>query len=111
MAKPRRLRLWAQGDAHVGRDLEFGRTSLSDALSQSEKGAAILAGPLSSGISRSMSGIIAAIATCRATRKGPKSSTSSAFWKHTGASRFTPYRVITTVMAFTSRTANGFRSG
>ena len=32
------LRLWAQGDAHVGRDLEFGRTSLSDALSQSEKG-------------------------------------------------------------------------
>ena len=38
MTTPRTLRLWAQGDAHVGRDLQFGRTSLSDALSQSEFG-------------------------------------------------------------------------
>jgi len=38
MTEPRQLRLWAQGDAHVGRDLQFARTSLSDALSQSEFG-------------------------------------------------------------------------
>ena len=38
MPEPKTLRLWAQGDAHVGRDLEFGRTSLSDALVQSEQG-------------------------------------------------------------------------
>jgi hypothetical protein len=38
MAEPRQLRLWAQGDAHVGRDLGMGRKSLSDALEQSESG-------------------------------------------------------------------------
>ena len=38
MDEPKTLKLWAQGDAHVGRDLEFGRTSLSDALLQSEQG-------------------------------------------------------------------------
>lgn len=30
--------LWAFGDAHVGTDLRFGRTSLADALQQSEQG-------------------------------------------------------------------------
>jgi hypothetical protein len=30
--------LWAFGDAHVGTDLRFGRTSLADALRQSEQG-------------------------------------------------------------------------
>ena len=38
MDEPKTLKLWAQGDAHVGRDLEFGRASLSDALLQSEQG-------------------------------------------------------------------------
>ena len=38
MSNSRTFRLWAQGDAHVGRDLEIGRTSLRDALSQSENG-------------------------------------------------------------------------
>jgi len=38
MTKRRTLRLWTQGDAHVGRDLQFGHTSLSGALSQSEFG-------------------------------------------------------------------------
>lgn len=40
MKKPRTFRLWAQGDAHVGRDLEIGRESLADALGQSEQGGA-----------------------------------------------------------------------
>ena len=45
MTKPRTLRLWAQGNAHVGRDLQFGHTSLSGALSQSEFGS-----PFNSGL-------------------------------------------------------------
>lgn len=32
------LRLWAMGDAHVGRDLSFGRKSLAEPLLQSEQG-------------------------------------------------------------------------
>ena len=30
------LKIWAFGDAHVGTDLKNGRTSLSDAIQQSE---------------------------------------------------------------------------
>ena len=48
MTKPCTLRLWAQGDAHVGRDLQFGHTNLSDALSQSEFGSRFNSGQFES---------------------------------------------------------------
>ena len=48
MTKPRTLRLWAQGNAHVGRDLQFGHTSLSDALLQSEFGSRFNSGQFES---------------------------------------------------------------
>ena len=38
MAEKRTLSVWAQGDAHVGRDKEHGRDSLAEALMQSECG-------------------------------------------------------------------------
>ena len=36
--RPRTLRLWAIGDAHVGTDMKRKRESLADAIRQSEKG-------------------------------------------------------------------------
>lgn len=38
MGKRRTLSVWAQGDAHVGRDKKYGRDSLAEALIQSESG-------------------------------------------------------------------------
>ena len=37
---PRQFRLWACGDSHVGTDLRNGRTSLADAIQQSDRRAA-----------------------------------------------------------------------
>ncbi len=36
--KDGKLRIWAFGDAHVGTDIKHGRTSLADAITQSEQG-------------------------------------------------------------------------